>query len=117
MIERMKDADEALRREYRKKELPYFSIRLGERSRHIIRIGNWKEEFCEYDKEAGMTVRKTIRHSVTPAKMYNLWQSYRKEKHLTEIHLWLDPLPRDEQIKWVATFQDVPNVTIDGGDE
>ena len=113
MIERMKDADEALRHTFMRQGFPYFSYRYGEKSRGITRIGKWEDVTKHYDEKRMKSVVDKVKHNVTPKKMLKVANRFtRYEREYMEFHLWLQPLSEAEQNEWRSVFSEI-NVIYD----
>lgn len=103
----MQEKDDGIRFSYRKEGCPYFSYRYGEMSRGITRIGKWELTRLENNKW------KKYKCNVTPKKIEKLLKTFtRWQRENMEFHLFLDPLPANEQTEWQTAFADL-NVIYD----
>lgn len=102
----MSEVDAALRTRFMSEEMPYLSYVVGEKRRGIFRIGKWHDSWTEYDGK-GNHVSKKKTFNVTPKKAYKILYTLRKEWWMADVHLWIEPLPKEEQEEWKRQFSDM----------
>ena len=106
MRDEMRRKDEAMRLNYRRDKIPYFAWLYGDRSRGIIRIGRWTEEWTEFDWEKRQDVRFKKNRNVTPKKMLRLMKTFGHLVWDVETHLFLMGLPEELVSEWRTAFPD-----------
>ena len=100
----MKGELEALMKTFYRQGFPYFAYCYGDKARGICRIGKWEDVSTYREGNKEITERK--KHNVTPNKMLKVAKTFsREERPYVHFHLWLQPLPKEEQEAWRKAFE------------